>query len=147
MGTIIRATIIYWVLLFILRIVPRRTGNIMTPFEFIMIFLLGGMAIQMVVTDDKSLTNALLAVATVALNQTAVSTLKQKFESFGRFADGTPVVILDDGQWHEDRMHHLRVQAQDVMTAARQQGIESLERVKTAAVERNGAISVFKKDE
>lgn len=88
MGTMIRATIIYSVLLFILRIVPRRTGNIMTPFEFIMIFLLGGMAIQMVVTDDRSLVNALLGIATVALNQTLVSTLKQRSENFGRFADG-----------------------------------------------------------
>jgi uncharacterized membrane protein YcaP (DUF421 family) len=119
----------------------------MTPFEFIMIFLLGGMAIQMVVTDDRSLVNALLGIATVALNQTLVSTLKQRSENFGRFADGTPVVILEHGKWHEDRMHHLRVQAQDVMTAARQQGIETLDQVKTAAVERNGAISVFKKDD
>ena len=48
MGTILRATLLYWFMLFILRAVPRRTGDIVTPFEFILIFLIGGLSIQVV---------------------------------------------------------------------------------------------------
>lgn len=43
----------------------------------------------MAATGDRSRINALPGVATVALNQTLVSTLKQHYASFGRSADGT----------------------------------------------------------
>lgn len=45
MATILRAAIAYWMLLFILRIIGRRAVNQMTPFEFILLFLVGGMTI------------------------------------------------------------------------------------------------------
>jgi uncharacterized membrane protein YcaP (DUF421 family) len=147
MGTIIRATVLYWVLLLMLRVIPRRTGNIMTPFEFILIFLIGGMAIQMVIADDRSLVNALLGVTAVCLNHVIVATLKQHSPKFGRFSDGTPVVVYEEGRWLDHRMNQVRVQAQDVLTAARQQGVNQEQDMKYAIVERNGSISIIKKGE
>jgi uncharacterized membrane protein YcaP (DUF421 family) len=42
-------------------------------------------------------------------------------------------------------MKQLCVDAQDVMAAARSQGMERLEQIKYVIVERNGGISVLKK--
>ena len=44
-------------------------------------------------------------------------------------------------------MNPVRVQAQDVLTAARQQGVNQEQDMKYAIVERNGSISIIKKDE
>lgn len=147
MATIVRATIAYWSLLFTLRVIGRRAVNQMTPFEFILLFLIGGMTIQAIVYDDRSLTNALFAVITIALNHVLVAWLKEKSVTFRKLADGTPIIIVENGHWHHWRMSRMRLQQQDVMSVARQAGIRHLDEIETAVVERNGAISIYKHQE
>jgi uncharacterized membrane protein YcaP (DUF421 family) len=143
-GTIIKSMVIYLVLLFVLRVIPRRTGNIMTPFEFILLFLLGGIAMQAILGDDRSLTNALLGISSIALMHLLMATLKQRFSLLGKIIDGTPVVVVEHGKWQEERMNALRIQTQDVMAAARAQGISREDEIRLAIVERNGSVSVFR---
>jgi uncharacterized membrane protein YcaP (DUF421 family) len=38
----------------------------------------------------------------------AAATLKRRFPAFGKLADGTPVVVIDHGQWRDEAMDHLR---------------------------------------
>ena len=144
MVTIINAAIIYWVLLFSFRLIGRRGPNMMTPFEVVLLFMLGGMGMQAIIGNDHSLTNALLGIGTVILMHVLVSSLKGWSDCFGRIVDGTPVIIFGKGQWQRENMRHLHVHMQDVMAAARSQGLERLEQIKYAIVERNGAISVVK---
>src|SRR3954452_9417200 len=131
METILRAVAAYVFLLFTLRIIGRRSVAHMTPFELIVLFLVGGMTVQAIVTDNRSLTNAFLAVMAVALMNVLVAALKQRSRIFGKVADGTPIVVFD-GHWLYDRMDQLHLQEQDVLAAARQQGLERLEQVRYA---------------
>jgi uncharacterized membrane protein YcaP (DUF421 family) len=147
MGTILRAIVVYWFLLVVLRIVGRRSFEQMTPFEMILVFLLGGMGIQTIASDDRSLTNALLGISTIALMHILVAWLKLRSEAFRRFVDGTPIVIVEDGQWHDDRVRKLRFHMQDIMAAARHDGVERKEQIQFAVVERNGSISIVRKQQ
>ncbi len=146
MVTIVNAAIIYWVLLFALRLVGRRSPNMMTPFEIILLFLMGGMGMQAIVGNDHSLTNAVLGIATVVMMHVLVASLKSWSERFGRIVDGTPVIVFGKGQWQHENMGRLRIHEQDVMAAARSQGVERLEQIKYVVVERNGGISVLKQE-
>jgi uncharacterized membrane protein YcaP (DUF421 family) len=146
MVTIINAAIIYWALLFSFRLIGRRGPNMMTPFEVVLLFMLGGMGMQAIIGNDHSLTNALLGIGTVIMMHVLVSALKGWSACFGRIVDGTPVIIFGKGQWQQEHMRHLHVHMQDVMAAARSQGLERLEQIKYAIVERNGAISVVKQE-
>lgn len=146
MVTIVNAAIIYWVLLFALRLVARRSPNMMTPFEIILLFLMGGMGMQAIVGNDHSLTNAVLGIATVVMMHVLVASLKGWSERFGRIVDGTPVIVFGKGQWQREKMWRLRIHEQDVMAAARGQGVERLEQIKYVVVERNGGISVLKQE-
>lgn len=143
MATILRAIGAYWFLLFVIRIVGRRTAGQLTSFELILIFLSGGMLIQAIVFDDRSLTNAMLAVLTIGLMHVTVAYLKQRSADFGRIADGTPILLLSHGQWHSDVMTRVRMQPQDVMAAARANGLERLDQIRYAVLERNGNISII----
>jgi uncharacterized membrane protein YcaP (DUF421 family) len=143
MGTVIKSVLFYCVLLVFLRIIPRRTGNVMTPFEYILLFLFGGISIQAVVADDRSVINALLGISTIALMHILVSTLKQHFDMVGRIVDGTPVVVVENGKWLDDRMRGVHIQSQDIMAAARKSGISLAEKINMAVVERNGSVSVL----
>lgn len=143
MGIVFRAIGVYWFLLLTVRIIGRKRSQ-MTPFELILMFLIGGMSIQAVVSDDRSVTNAFVAIAAIALMHVLVAYLKHKFPTFAKIVDGTPVVIIDGGKLQKERMDRLRIQDQDIMASARAQGITKLDQVRYAIAERSGEISIIK---
>ncbi len=58
------------------------------------------------------------------------------------------MVLLNKGQWETETLKKMRIQDDDVMAMARDQGLKSLEEIKYAVLERNGQISIIpaKKD-
>lgn len=147
MHTIVYATAGYFFLLIAVRILSRRPGAQMTPFEFVLIFLMGGVIILSTVGDDHSVTNAVCGVLTVGLLHRLLSTLKVRFPRLGAIVDGTPLVVLEKDQWHVDIMDKMRLADDDVMAAARVKGVKTLDGIKYAVLERNGAISIIKKQQ
>jgi uncharacterized membrane protein YcaP (DUF421 family) len=51
---------------------------------------------------------------------------------FGCILDGTPIVVYQRGKWYKDRMDMVRSQPHDVLTAVRDQGLKSIDKVKLA---------------
>lgn len=147
METILRAIAAYWILLFLLRVSGRRTGKRLTPFEILLIFLLGGQMTQAILGEDRSLTNAITGVATVAMMHAVVSWAKLKWKGLAKAIDGTPIVIYADGEWFESRMAMVRVEREDVLASARGDGVIDMDKVRFAIVERNGAISIIAKED
>ncbi len=143
MPTVIRAVIGYFFLLFTLRFLSRRPGAQMTPFEFVIVFLMGGVIILATMGQDRSETNAICGVIAVALMHRLVATLKQRYPRFGAVVDGAPVVLMKDGKWQTEAMEKMRVQDNDVMAAARSSDVKTLDKIKFAILERQGAISII----
>jgi uncharacterized membrane protein YcaP (DUF421 family) len=144
MYTIIHAILGYFFLLFTVRVLTRRPGAQMTLFEFVLVFLIGGIAILATVGDDRSMTNCTCAVITVGLMHRLVSGLKSRYPKFGAVVDGTPLMVLKDGQWQTEVMGKMRLDDNDVMAAARTKGVKSLNEIKYAVLERIGSISIIK---
>ncbi len=144
MGTIIHAIVGYFFLLLIVRILSRRPGGQLTLFEFVIVFLIGGIIILSTMTDDRSMTNSTCGVIAIALMHRIVAALKSKFPRFGAVVDGTPLVLLKNGQWQNEIMSKMRVDDRDVMAAARGKGVQTLTGIKYAILERNGSISIIK---
>ncbi len=147
MAAIIRAAFAYFLLVFMVRIVGRRPGKQMNPFEFVLIFFIGGLALTFTVADDRSLTNAVTQIVTIGLAHYGLVILRQKFPPIAKLLDGTPMVLLANGQWHEEAMRGMLIDANDVMTAARDKGISSLDGIAYAVLERNGEITIVKAGE
>ena len=147
MGAVFRAIFGYCFLVLMVRIVGRRPGKQLTPFEFVLIFFMGGVTLTPMVGDDRSLTNALLTIASIAVTHFVLSWLKQVSPAVGRIIDGTPLVLLDKGEWQTETLAKTAIQDSDVMGTARDQGIKNLEEIEYAVLERNGEISVIPKEE
>lgn len=145
MHTIIHAIVSYLFLLLTVRALSRRPGAQMTPVSFVLIFLIGGVGILATVGDDRSETNSVCAVMAVALLHRTIAGLKQRYPRIAAMVDGTPLVILKDGQWQAETMRVMRIEDDDVMAAARTKGMKTLDEIKYAILERNGALSVIKK--
>jgi uncharacterized membrane protein YcaP (DUF421 family) len=145
MNTVLHVVIGYVCILLTVRVLARRPGAQMTPLEFVLIFLIGGIIILASVGDDHSLTNCTCAVLAVGLIHRLVSWAQARNPRAAAWLDGLPLVLIQDGQWQTDAMEGLRVDPDDVMAAARTQGLTSLAKVKYAVAERTGAISIIKK--
>jgi uncharacterized membrane protein YcaP (DUF421 family) len=129
------------------RIAGRRPGKQMTPFEFVLVFFIGGVTLTAMVGDDRSLTNALCLIAMIALMHNLVAWAKHRWPTFGRIVDGTPLVLLEKQKWHSETMNKMAIQAEDVMAMARDNGLKRLDQLDYAVLERNGEISIIRKSE
>lgn len=142
MGAVFRAIFDYCFLVLTVRVVGRPPGKPMTPFEFVLIFFIGGVTLTPMVGDDRSITNALCTIMTIALTHFLFAWLKQSSPAFGRILDGTPLVLLEKGQWHTETMAKIGIRDADVMALARDQGLKMFEEIEYAILERNGDISI-----
>lgn len=144
MNTIIHAAFGYFFLLLTVRVLVRRPGAQMTTFEFVLVFLIGGVIILSTVGDDPSMTNCFGGVLTICLMHRMVSFFKMRSDSLSKIVDGRPLVLLKDGRWQTEIMRKMHLQDDDVMASGRTKGAKSLANLKYAILERNGAISVIK---
>jgi len=147
MSVIIRAAVAYLVLLLAVRLIGRRMASMMAPFDIVVLFLFGGALMSAVLADDHSMVAAVSAVFSIGLMHVTISALKQRLAWFGRIVDGTPVIVYEKGEWHQDRMRTLRTLESDVMAAVRQKGLMRLEQVRYAVIERDGKVSIIPEHE
>lgn len=143
MEVVLRAAAIYLLLLAAVRLIGRRTASQLAPFDLVVLFIFGGIGITAIIGEDHSIAASLTAISTIGLLHVGVSWVKAWSPWFGRLVDGTPVVIFERGEWHQDRMRALRVLEADVMAAARQRGLMRLEQVRYAVAERDGKVSII----
>ena len=143
MAAILRAFFFYFFLVFLVRIVGRRPGKQITPFEFVLVFFMGGLALTAMVGDDASFTNAFLQIVTIAFAHFLLATVRQRSSRIARLLDGTPLYLLQNQTWRAEAMTKSGIQDTDVMASARDQGVATLEAIDLAILERNGQISII----
>jgi uncharacterized membrane protein YcaP (DUF421 family) len=140
--TILRAAFGYLFLVLIVRIVGRRPGKQLTPFEFVLVFYLGGLTLTGMVGMEMSLTNAVCQIFTIALCHLALTWLRMRSDTFARVLDGSPLLLIGNGKWRSHTMSKMRLQDDDVMDTARERGIRSLSGIEIAVLEVCGEISI-----
>jgi len=147
MATILHAVIGYFLLLGIVRVLTRRAGSQMTLFEFVLVFLMGGIIILSTVGNDRSVTNCTCAVIAVGLLHRATAWAKSKSSRIGAILDGTPLTVIKNGEWQQEVMRGMKLRPEDLEAAARSVNVTRVEDINYAILERNGRISVFPKEQ
>lgn len=146
MDVVARGLLIYAFLLVLFRISGQRSLGQVTTFDFVLLLIIAETTQQALLGDDYSITNAFLLIVTLIAIDVGLSLLKQRSPRIDRLIEGLPLVIVENGKPLEDRMAKARVDEEDILSAARKlQGLERMEQIKYAVLERNGAISIVKK--
>jgi len=142
---IVRATVIFAVLLLLTRGLRRRTLADMAPFELLLLVTLGDIVQQGITQEDYSLTGAVLAGSTFAFWISVLSFVTWRSRRVAAVVSGVPVVIVQDGEPIERTLEVERLPLTEVLEAARQRGIENLDQVKLAVLEPSGRISFIER--
>jgi uncharacterized membrane protein YcaP (DUF421 family) len=147
LATILRAAFGYLFLVLIVRVVGRRPGKQLTPFEYILIFYLGGLTLTGMIGNEASITNAVCEIITVALCHFLLVSCRLRFPLFALLLDGTPLVLMEEGAWRTETLSGMQIQDDDVMHVAREQGIRDLFGIRLAVLETFGQINVIPKSD
>jgi uncharacterized membrane protein YcaP (DUF421 family) len=145
MDIVLRAIVLFCFLFLLMRIIGRRELSSLQPFDLILIIVLGDAVQQGLTQDDYSLTGALLAIGTIAVLQVFVSWIGFRFPRTRPVLEGTPIVVVDDGEVIERNLSRERLSVDEIREAARVQGIAHLSEVRWAVLETSGQISFIKK--
>lgn len=147
MEIVARASVMFLFLFLLTRGSKRRTLADFAPFELLLLVTIGDIVQQAVTQEDMSITGGVLAASTFAFWVTVLSFVTWRWPRVNAVVDGVPLVIVKDGEAIERVLRIERLPLSEVYEAARQHGIESLDRVRLAVLEPTGKISFILADE
>lgn len=141
----LRGLVIYVLVLVLMRLSGKRAVGQFTPFDLVMLILIGNAVQNGINGSENSLTGAFLMAGTlVTLNYiTAVLTARSLFME--RLIEGAPVVLARDGKIFSDVLRRELVSHDDFKEALRVSGVLDISDVEVAILETNGKISVIPK--
>lgn len=147
MDAVLRAGAIYLALLILFKLAGRRSLAQLSTFDFVLLLIIGEATQQALLGEDFSVTNAVLVIVTLIVLDVGASLLKRRSERLAQLLDGTPTVVVEDGVPLQWRLDKARMTLEDVMESARENGLERLEQIRYAIIERNGKISIIQRPE
>lgn len=146
MESITRGLVVYLFLLLVFRLAGKRSLSETSSFDLVLLLIISETIQQAMVDSDNSLTNAGLLVLTLVSTDVFLSVVKQRSPLLDQWLEGVPVVVLKDGQLVKEHADSERVDEADILEAAREQrGLERLDQIKFAVLERGGKITVVGK--
>lgn len=144
MDAVLRAAAVYLALLVLFKVAGRRSLSEITSFDFVLLLVIGEATQQALLGNDFSVTNAILVIVTLIGIDVGFSLLKLRSNRFAQFIDGDATIVVENGKPLHLRMREARLTIEDVLEAARTtQGVEHIEQIKYAILERNGKISII----
>lgn len=144
MDSVVRGLVVYGFLLLIFRISGKQTLSQMTSFDLVLLLIISETTQQAMVDSDHSVTNAFLLIITLVGTTILLAALKQWSPKLELILDGQPVVVVDNGKLLKETMNKSRVDEEDIMASARKShGLERLDQIKYAILERDGGISII----
>lgn len=143
MDIVYRALFVFGFLWFITRVTGRSTLGELSTFNLLLYVTMGDLVQQGITQQDYSVTSAVLAIGVFALLTAAISWLNTRAKPLRPLIHGTPQVIVDHGEPLGDVLRVQRISLDDLMAAARNEGIERFAQIRLAVLEANGRISFF----
>lgn len=148
MNPVIRGLAIYFFLLIIFRLTGKKSLKETTTFDFVLLLIISEVTQQALVGQDYSITGGVILIITLISADLILTFLRDRFKIIDKITDGAPLVIVDHGKPLYKRMEKCKVDEDDIMHAARLlRGLERMEQIKYAVLERDGSISIIALEE
>jgi uncharacterized membrane protein YcaP (DUF421 family) len=145
MDLVLRATVVFFLILLVTRVIGRRELSSMEPFDLILLVVIGDLVQQGATQSDHSVTGALLAGGTIAILAVVVSWVNFRFPRARPVLEGEPVIVVEDGKPIDRNLVRNRITHEELAAQARKEGIAYIEDVQWAVLETSGHISFLRK--
>lgn len=142
---VLRACAIYVLVMVLVRVSGKRAVGQFTPFDLVLLILIGNAVQNGINGGDNSLTGAAIMASTLIALNYLVALLTARFRGIEKIVEGEPVVLARHGQVFAQVLRRELVSHDDFQEALRLNNIDDVAEVEIALLETNGRISVVSK--
>jgi uncharacterized membrane protein YcaP (DUF421 family) len=136
-----RGTVLYFGLLVLVRLMPRRTGGELAMMDLIFVLLIAEAAAHSL-GDFKSVADGAITIVTLTAWNWLVNALSYYVPAVERLTSAPAIEVIHNGTLLGRNMRREYLTEDELMSHLRMEGIESLNDVKSACIESDGKISV-----
>jgi uncharacterized membrane protein YcaP (DUF421 family) len=139
---IVRASVVYIVVLLALRLTGRRTLGQRNAIDLVLILIVANAVQNAMIGSDTSLTGGLIAAATLFALDTALDRIFGRSDRLSRLFSGSPVVLVNRGMMIESNLRKEHISLDELEEALREHGIDDIGQVKLGILEMDGSLSI-----
>jgi len=140
---ILRAIVLYVVVLCSLRIMGKGELGELQPFDLVVSLMIAELAAMPMEDLNSPMSHGLTAIATLVALQCLISFCSLKNNNFRRIICGNPSILIAHGKFNYKEMKRLRVNVNDILGQLRLKGYYNVEDVDYLIMETNGQMSVL----
>jgi uncharacterized membrane protein YcaP (DUF421 family) len=142
----LRAVAIYALVMVLVRVSGKREVGQFTPFDLVLLILIGNAVQNGINGGDNSLTGALVMATTLIALNYAVAFVTSRSRKAERLVEGVPVVLARNGKVFERVLREQLVSDEDFHKALRQHALVDVSDIALALLETNGSISIVPRE-
>lgn len=142
---LLRGTIVYFVIVALLRVVHKRQSGMIASTDILVIVLVAEIAGPGLSADSISVVEPVVLIATILWWSFAIERLAYRFPRLERLLDPAPVLLIRDGRMIPRNMRAELVTHAELVTQLRKQGIADIGQVHEARIEADGMISIVRR--
>lgn len=140
---ILRGTVIYWVILVLLRLSGRREIGSLGTADLLVLILVSDAAGDALSGGSPSVTDGIVVVTTIVVWSVVLDRAAYRFQFVRRLLDPERVCLIRDGRIIRSGLRSEQISRGELMEQLRLKGVESVAVVKRAYLESNGQFSVI----
>lgn len=147
LNTFIRVSIIYLLVLVVMRLMGKREISQMQPFELVIAIMIADLASVPMSDTGIPIFNGIIPILALLLFQILISILNMKSIKFREIICGKPAILIFRGKIDEKALIKEKITINELEERLRQNNIFNFGDVEFAILETNGQISVIQKPE
>jgi len=140
---VLRVVLVYVALVVMVRVAGKREIGQLGPLDLLAMLILSETVSPALTAQDDSLPAALTAAATLIVLTAGMGRLAYRSRRIERLIEGRPVELVREGKLDAAAAQQERVTRQELETALRRGGVETVTEVRRAVIEPNGEITVI----
>lgn len=147
LNSFVRVSIIYVLVLVVMRLMGKREIGQMQPFELVIAIMIADLASVPMADTGIPIFNGIIPILTLLLFQLLISIINLKSVKLRAILCGKPRILIYRGRIDEKALQKEKITINELQERLRQTNIFSLGDVEYAILETNGQISVIQKPE
>jgi len=146
-NTFIRVSIIYILVLIVMRLMGKREIGQMQPFELVIAIMIADLASVPMSDTGIPITSGIIPILALLLFQLVISIINLKSITLRKIICGIPRILIYRGRIDEQALKKEKITINELQEKLRQKNIFAFNEVEYAILETNGEISVIQKPE
>jgi len=142
--TVVRGSVIYLAIFFLLRLSLRRTAGELTMLDFVFVLLAASAGADAMTGGSTSIINSVVLVSTIVAWNYSLNSLGYRIPFIERLIAPPPLPVIQNGRMLQKNMRREFLTVEELRMQLREEGIEDVKYVKSAFIEGDGNISVIK---